>query len=287
MSKRKLRQLVEDGHVSGWDDPRMPTLRGLRRRGYTPGSIRDFCKRIGVGKTSNSIEYALLEHCLREELNLHAGRAMLVLKPLKLIVTNYPADKSELFKVENNPNDEAMGYRDVSFSNEIWIESDDFMIDPPNKYNRMFVGNEVRLKGSYIVKCTGYELDASGNVVAVTAEYDPETKGGTTPDGRKVRGTIHWVDAGTGIDAEVRLYDYLFTDPNPDVSGKDFTQFLNPNSLEVLDGCKAEKMLEAAVAPQTFQFLRLGYFTVDSKDSAPGKLVFNRTVALKDGFKPT
>jgi len=286
MSKRKMRKLVEDGHVSGWDDPRMPTLRGLRRRGYTAASIRDFCKRIGVGKTTNSIEYALLEHCLREELNLHAGRAMLVLKPLKLIVTNYPADMSELCCIENNPNDESMGFRDVSFSREVWIESDDFMIDPPNKYNRLFVGNEVRLKGAYIVKCTGYEVDRDGNVVSVTADYDPETKGGTTPDGRKVRGTIHWVDASTAVDTEVRLYDYLFTDPNPDVAGKDFVEFLNPDSLEILKGCKAEKMLESAVAPQTFQFLRLGYFTVDSVDSAPGRLVFNRTVALKDSFKP-
>jgi len=286
MSKRKLRQLVEEGHVSGWDDPRMPTLRGLRRRGYTPGSIRDFCKRIGVGKTTNTIEYALLEHCLREELNLNAGRAMLVLHPVKLIITNYPEGESEAFKVENNPNDEAMGFRDVSFSRRLWIESDDFMIDPPNKYNRLFVGNEVRLKGAYIAKCTGYETDDDGNVITVFAEYDPETKGGTTPDGRKVRGTIHWVDAETAVPAEVRLYDNLFTDPNPDASGKDFIEFLNPDSLEVLKGCKAEKMLESAVAPQTFQFLRLGYFTVDPVDCAPGRLVFNRTVALKDSFKP-
>jgi len=286
MSKRKMRKLVEEGHVSGWDDPRMPTLRGLRRRGYTAASIRDFCKRIGVGKTTNSIEYALLEHCLREELNMQAGRAMLVLRPVKLIISNYPEGQVETFEVENNPNDESMGFRNVSFSRELWIENDDFMIDPPNKYNRLFIGNEVRLKGAYIVKCTGYETDADGNVVSVTAEYDPDTKGGTTPDGRKVRGTIHWVDAGSAVDAEVRLYDNLFTDPNPDVSGKDFVELINPDSLEILKECKAEKMLEGAVAPQTFQFLRLGYFTVDSVDSAPGKLVFNRTVALKDSFKP-
>jgi len=285
MSKRKLRLLVEEGYVSGWDDPRFPTLRGLRRRGYTPSSIRDFCERIGVGKTSNSIEYALLEHCLREELNQDAQRSMVVLRPVKLVITNYPAE-SETFEIENNPNDESKGTRTVAFSRELLIESDDFMIEPPNKYNRLYVGNEVRLKGAYIVKCTGYEVNENGEVVLVTAEYDPETRGGTTPDGRKVRGTIHWVDAATAVDAEVRIYDNLFTDPNPDVSGKDFTEFLNSNSLEVLTGCKAEAMLAEAVAPQAFQFLRLGYFVVDNKDSKPGSLVFNRSVALKDGFKP-
>ena len=286
MSKRKLRVLVEDGHVCGWDDPRLPTIRGLRRRGYTPESMRDFCRRIGVGKTSNTIEYALLEHCLREDLNAHARRAMVVLRPVKLVITNYPEGKTETFKVENNPNDESMGERDVAFSRELWVESDDFEIDPPKKYNRLFVGNEVRLKGAYIVRCTGYETDADGNVTLVTAEYDPETRGGTTPDGRKVRGTIHWVDSLTAVDAEIRLYDRLFTDPEPDASGKDFTEFLNPDSLEILRGCKAEKMLESAKAPQAFQFLRLGYFAVDNKDSAPGNLVFNRATSLKDGFKP-
>jgi len=287
MSKRKLRVLVEDGHVCGWDDPRLPTIRGLRRRGYTPESMRDFCRRIGVGKTSNTIEYALLEHCLREDLNAHARRAMVVLRPVKLVITNYPEGKTETFKVENNPNDESMGERDVAFSRELWVESDDFEIDPPKKYNRLFVGNEVRLKGAYIVRCTGYETDADGNVTLVTAEYDPETRGGTTPDGRKVRGTIHWVDSLTAVDAEIRLYDRLFTDPEPDASGKDFTEFLNPDSLEILRGCKAEKMLENAKAPQAFQFLRLGYFAVDNKDSAPDNLVFNRATSLKDGFKPT
>ena len=285
MSKRKLRRLVEEGYVSGWDDPRMPTLRGLRRRGYTPGSIRDFCERIGVGETTNSIEYALLEHCLREELNQNAQRAMVVLRPLKLIITNYPDDKSELFEIENNPNEESMGNREVSFSRELWIENDDFMIEPVKKYNRLFVGNEVRLKGAFIVKCTGYELDDNGEVVAVTAEYDPLTRGGTTPDGRKVRGTIHWVDTKTAVDAEVRIYDNLFTDPNPDASGVNFIEFLNPNSLEILSGCKAEKFLGNAEAPQDFQFLRLGYFAVDNKDSTSENLVFNRAVALKDSFK--
>jgi len=286
MSKRHMRRLVDENLVSGWDDPRMPTIRGLRRRGYTPASIRDFCQRIGVGETSNSIEYALLEHCLREDLNRHAPRAMVVLHPVKLVITNYPEDKSETFEIENNPNDESAGFRDVAFSRELWIDSDDFLAEPPKKYNRLFPGNEVRLKGAYIVKCTGYELDEDGEVAVVFAEYDPETRGGTTPDGRKVRGTIHWVDSRTAVEAEVRIYDNLFTDPDPGSGGKDFTVFLNPNSLEVLTGCKVEKMLEDAKAPQAYQFLRLGYFAVDNKDSRPGNLVFNRAVALKDGFKP-
>jgi len=285
MSKRKLRRLVEENYVDGWDDPRMPTLCGLRRRGYTPGSIRDFCERIGVGKTSNSIEYALLEHCLREDLNKNAPRAMVVLRPVKLVITNYPADKTEVFKVENNQVDECAGSRDVAFSRELWIDGEDFMIDPPKKYNRLYVGGEVRLKSAYIIKCTGYEADPLGNVTLVTAEYDQETRGGNTPDGRKVRGTIHWVDKRTAVDAEVRLYDNLFSDPDPDGPGKEFTEFLNPSSLEVLRGCKAEKMLENEKAPGAFQFLRLGYFAVDSKDSKPGNLVFNRAVALKEGFK--
>ena len=285
MSKRKLRRLVEEGRVAGWDDPRMPTLCGLRRRGYTPGSIRDFCERIGVGKTSNSIEYALLEHCLREELNNSAQRAMVVIRPVRLVITNYPDDLSETFEIENNPLSESAGYRDVSFSRELWIEADDFSAEPPPKYNRLFVGNEVRLKSAYIVKCTGYETDENGSVTLVTAEYDPDSRGGTTPDGRKVRGTIHWVDANASVDAEVRIYDNLFSDPDPDGADVDFTQLLNPDSLEVLVGCKAEKMLESSKPPDSFQFLRLGYFVADNKDSKPGALVFNRSVALKDGFK--
>jgi len=285
MSKRKLRRLVEEGHVDGWDDPRMPTLCGLRRRGYTPGSIRDFCERIGVGKTSNSIEYALLEHCLREDLNQNAMRAMVVIRPVKLIITNYPEGKTEVFSVENNPESEVSGFREVDFSRELWIESDDFMIDPPKKYNRLFVGSEVRLKSAYIVRCTGYETDENGNVTLVTAEYDPETRGGSAPNGRKVRGTIHWADSRTAVDAEVRLYDNLFSDPDPDAAGKNFIEFLNPCSLEVLPGCKAEKKLAGASAPDAFQFLRLGYFAVDSRDSKPESLVFNRAVALKDGFR--
>lgn len=285
MSKRKLRRLVEEGHVSGWDDPRMPTICGLRRRGYTPASIRNFCERIGVAKAASTVEYGFLEHCLREDLNINTKRAMVIIRPVKLTVTNYPEGKREAFEIENNAEDDAMGARLVAFSRTLWIEQDDFMADPPKKYNRMFVGNEVRLKGAYIVKCTGYETDKNGNVTEVFAEYDAQTRGGNTPDGRKVRGTIHWVDTQTALDAEVRLYDNLFSDADPDGADKDFIDCLNPNSLETLTGCKAEKSLENAAPPDTFQFLRLGYFTVDNRDSTPSRLVFNRSVALKDGFK--
>jgi glutaminyl-tRNA synthetase len=285
LSKRKLRNLVEQGLVSGWDDPRMPTLCGLRRRGYTPASIRNFCERIGVSKVPNTVEYAFLEFCLREDLNSHAQRAMAVLRPLKLTITNYPEDKFESFEVENNPEDEHAGTRNVTFSRELWIEQDDFMEEPIKKYNRLYPGNEVRLKSAYIVKCTGCVKDADGNVIEVLAEYDPETRGGNTPDGRKVRGTIHWVDAKNCAEAEVRLYSNLFSDPDPDAADKDYLSCMNPNSLEILQHCKVERMLESATAPAQFQFLRLGYFCVDNVDSAPGHLVFNRSVALKDSFK--
>ena len=284
MSKRKLRRLVDEGYVSGWDDPRMPTLCGLRRRGYTPASIRDFCERIGVAKVNSTVEYGLLEACLRDDLNAHAQRAMAVIRPLKLTITNYPQGQSEEFDVENNPVDENAGCRKVTFSRDLWIEEDDFMEEPPKKYNRLFPGNEVRIKGAYIVKCTGCRKE-NGKIVEVFAEYDPETRGGNTPDGRKVRGTIHWVDANNCADAEVRLYDNLFADAEPDSGDKDFIQCLNPDSLTVLKGCKVEKSLEGAEYPAGFQFLRLGYFCVDNKDSAPGRLVFNRSVPLKDGFK--
>ena len=286
MSKRKLRRLVEGGSVDGWDDPRMPTICGLRRRGYTPASIRGFCERIGVAKVSSTVEYSFLEYCLREDLNLTAKRAMVVLRPVKLTVTNYPEGREEQFEIENNPEDQSMGTRRVVFSRELWIEQDDFMAEPPKKYNRLFVGNEVRLKSAYIVKCTGFRTDDSGTVVEVLAEYDPATRGGNTPDGRKVRGTIHWVDASSAVDAEVRLYDSLFSDQDPDAGDKDFMTCLNPASLETLTGCKAERSLKDAAAPDTFQFLRLGYFTADSRFSKPGHLVFNRSVALKDSFKP-
>ena len=284
-SKRKLRRLVEEGRVSGWDDPRMITLCGLRRRGYTPHSIRNFIDRIGVAKVPSTVEFALLEACLRDDLNAHAKRVMAVLRPIKLTVTNYPEGESELFQVENNPVDENAGTREVSFSRTLWIERDDFMEEPVKKYNRLYPGNEVLLKGAYIVKCTGCVKDDDGNVTEVLCQYDPDTRGGDAPDGRKVRGTIHWVDAANCAQAEVRLYDMLFADPDPDAPGKDYIECLNPNSLEILTGCKVEKCLENCSSSDRFQFLRLGYFAPDSKDSAPGRLVFNRAVALKDSFK--
>ena len=284
VSKRYLRRLVEENFVEGWDDPRMPTVCGLRRRGYTPAALRDFFSRIGVGVTSNTVEYALLEHCLREELNKTAKRVMVVLRPIKLIITNYPEGKTETFEVENNPEDETMGTRELTFGREMWIEADDFMVEPPKKYNRLFEGNEVRLKSAYIVKCTGCKTDENGNVTEVYAEYDPETRGGNTPDGRKVRGTIHWVNAADCAEVEVRLYDGLFSVAEPG-KAEEFTTELNPNSLEILSNCKAEKMLASIEAPAAFQFMRSGYFAVDSKFSKPGAPVFNRAVALKDGYK--
>ena len=285
MSKRKLRRLVEENYVSGWDDPRMPTLCGLRRRGYTPTAIKSFITRIGVSKVNSTVEYGFLEHCLREELNQTAARRMAVLRPLKLIITNYPEGQTETFDVENNNLDESAGTRPVSFSRELWIEADDFMEEPAKKYNRFFPGNEVRLKGAYIAKCTGCEKDANGNVTAVYCEYDPATRGGDTPDGRKVRGTVHWVNANDCADAEIRLYGNLFSAPEPDAA-EDFISCLNPDSLEVLTGCKVERALERAQFPESFQFLRTGYFAVDNKDSSPEHPVFNRAVALKDSFKP-
>ena len=288
MSKRYLRELVEMGIVDGWDDPRMPTLCGLRRRGYTPVSIRNFCDRIGVAKATSTVEYAFLEHCLREDLNEHAQRAMAVLHPIKLTITNYPEGQSETLEVENNPNDPGAGTRTVSFSRHLYLESDDFLETPVPKYKRLFPGGpECRLKGAYLITCTGCVKDEAGNVVEVLAEYDPLSRGGDPADGRKVKGaTLHWVDAATAVDAQVRLYDNLFTDPDPDAGDKNFLDCLNPNSLEVLEGCKLEASLADAQAPAHYQFLRLGYFCVDSKDSKPGALVFNRAVSLKDSFKP-
>ncbi|MBE6778475.1 MAG: glutamine--tRNA ligase/YqeY domain fusion protein [Ruminococcaceae bacterium] len=285
MSKRKLRKLVEEGYVSGWDDPRMPTLCGLRRRGYTPASIRTFCEKIGVAKVPNTVEVALLEACLREDLNENAQRAMAVLRPVKLTITNYPENEQDIFEVENNPAKPEEGMRQVSFSKHLWIEADDFMEEPVKGYFRMFPGNEVRLKSAYVVKCTGCVKDADGHVIEVLAEYDADSKGGNTADGRKVKGTIHWVDAATAVDAEVRLYSNLFADADPDAGDKDFLTCLNPDSLEVLKGCKLESFLADSVAPAAYQFMRLGYFAVDNKDSQPGRLVFNRAVSLKDSFK--
>ncbi len=288
LSKRKLRALVENGYVSGWDDPRMPTLCGLRRRGYTPKSIRNFCERVGVAKSPNTIPYAFLEFCLREDLNETAQRVMAVLKPVKLTITNYPEGKSEMVTVENNPNRPEDGTREVSFSRHLWIEQDDFLAEPIPKYKRLYPnGPECRLKGAYLITCTGCVKDENGNVVEILATYDPESRGGDPADGRKVKGaTIHWVDAENCCDAEVRQYDNLFNDPDPDAAGKDFLACLNDKSLEVLTGCKVEASLRDTKAPASYQFMRLGYFCPDSKDCAPGHLVFNRSVSLKDSFKP-
>ena len=288
LSKRKLRALVENGYVSGWDDPRMPTLCGLRRRGYTPASIRNFCDRVGVAKSPNTIEFAFLEHCLREDLNETAKRVMTVLDPVKLTITNYPEGQSETFQVENNPNDAEAGTREISFSRDLWIERDDFLAQPIPKYKRLYPdGPECRLKGAYVIQCTGCVTDENGKVIEVLATYDPNSRGGDPADGRKIKGaTIHWVDANNCVDCEVRQYSNLFDDPDPDAAGKDFLACLNPNSLEVLTHCKAEASLKNAKAPESYQFMRLGYFCPDSKDSTPEHLVFNRSVSLKDSFKP-
>ena len=299
MSKRKLRRLVEEHYVSGWDDPRMPTLCGLRRRGYTAASIRNFCERIGVAKSPNVIEYGFLEHCLREDLNAHAERTMAVLHPVKLTVTNYPEGQSETFTVENNPTDPTQGTHDITFSRHLWIEEDDFMEVPVPKYKRLTPnGPECRLKGAYLVTCTGCVKDESGRVVEVLCTYDPNSRGGDPADGRKVKGaTLHWVDAENCLDAEVRLYDNLFLDAAPDGPDKDFLDCLNPDSLTVLTGCKVEpemrRVAEAfdkqenrtgANAP-TFQFMRVGYFCMDNRDCTAEHLVFDRSVSLKDSFK--
>ena len=299
MSKRKLRKLVEENYVSGWDDPRMPTLCGLRRRGYTAAAIRSFCERIGVAKSPNTIEYGFLEHCLREDLNETAQRVMAVLRPIKLTITNYPEGKSETVTVENNPLGPAAGTREIAFSRNLWIESDDFLETPVPKYKRLYPnGPECRLKGAYLITCTGCVKDADGNVTEVLCTYDPESSGGDPADGRKVKGaTLHWVDAENCMDAEVRLYDNLFSDEQPDGPDKDFLDCLNPESLTVLTGCKVEpemrKVAEAfdkqadrtGVNAPTFQFMRVGYFCLDNRDSSAAHMVFNRSVSLKDSFK--
>ena len=299
MSKRKLRKLVEEHYVSGWDDPRMPTLCGLRRRGYTAAAIRNFCERIGVAKSPNVIEYGFLEHCLREDLNATAERTMAVLRPVKLTVTNYPEGKSETVVVENNPTDPTQGTHEITFSRHLWIEADDFMEVPVPKYKRLTPdGLECRLKGAYLVKCTGCVKDENGNVTEVLCEYDPDSRGGDPADGRKVKGaTLHWVDAENCMDAEVRLYDNLFSDATPDGPDKDFLDCLNPDSLTVLTGCKVEPEMRKVAAEfdkqenrtgvnaPTFQFMRVGYFCLDNRDSTAEHLVFNRSVSLKDSFK--
>ena len=299
MSKRKLRALVEEGQVSGWDDPRMPTLCGLRRRGYTAASIRNFCERIGVAKSPNVVEFGFLEHCLREDLNATAERTMAVLRPIKLTVTNYPEGRSEVFQVENNPTDPTQGTHEITFSRHLWMEADDFLEQPIPKYKRLFPdGPECRLKGAYLVKCTGCVKDESGHITEVLCEYDPNSRGGDPADGRKVKGaTLHWVDAENCLDAEVRLYDNLFSDAQPDGPDKNFLDCLNPESLSILTGCKVEKGMAAVAAEfdkrenrtgtnaPTFQFMRTGYFCMDNRHCTADHLVFNRSVSLKDSFK--
>jgi glutaminyl-tRNA synthetase len=285
-SKRRCLRLVKDNIVSGWDDPRMSTLCGMRRRGYTAEAIRDFCERIGVSKANSVIDFALLEACIRDDLNKRAPRAMAVIRPIKLIIDNYPEGQVEQIEVEVNPEDPNMGTRTVEFSRELYIEEDDFMEDAPKKYFRLSPGREVRLKGAYYVTCTGCDKDENGNVVAVHCTYDPETRGGDAPDGRKVKGTIHFVSAANAIDAEVRLYDRLFTVENPSDESvvNDFTENLNPNSMVVLKNAKLDASITDLKVGDTFQFLRLGYFCVDP-DSTKDMPVFNRTVALRDAWK--
>ena len=286
LSKRKLRNLIESGYVTGWDDPRMPTLCGLRRRGYTPEAIREFHRQNGVSKVNSVVEYAFLEYCLREDLNKRANRAMAVLHPVKLIIDNYPDDKKEVFTVENNPEDESAGTREVSFSKNLWIDAEDFMEVPEKKYFRLFPGNEVRLKSAYVIKCTGCDKDENGNVIAVHAEYDTESRGGNTADGRRIKATIHWVDQNTAVDAEIRLYDQLFTIDEPDLADVNYLDYINKDSLITIKDAKVEASLKSAGSDDRYQFLRVGYFCADNKDSSPEHLVFNRAVSLKDSYKP-
>jgi glutaminyl-tRNA synthetase len=284
MSKRKLLRLVQEKHVRGWDDPRMPTISAMRRRGYTASAIRDFCNRVGVSKINNMMaEIQLLEACVRQDLNAHAQRVMGVLNPLKVVLTNYPEDQVEEMTAINNPEDESMGTRKVPFSRVVYIEQDDFMENPPKNYFRLAPGREVRLRYAYFIKCEEVVKDAQGNVIELRCTYDPATRGGDAPDGRKVKATLHWVSAARALDAEVRLYNYLFTEPYPEDTeeGQDFLVNLNPNSLEVLHGCKIEPFVKGAPAGSRYQFERQGYFAVDP-DSTADKLVFNRTVSLKD-----
>jgi len=283
MSKRKLLQLVQQGRVRGWDDPRMPTICGLRRRGYSPQAIREFAGRIGVNKFNSTVDIALLEHCVREDLNKTSPRVMAALRPLKVIIDNYPPGKIEQMQAINNPEDPDAGTRMVPFSRELYIEQDDFMEVPPKKFYRLASGREVRLRYAYFVRCTGVVKDSSGNIVELHCTYDPATRGGDAPDGRKVQSTMHWVSAAHALPAEVRLYDNLFTKENPDdvPEGEDFTSSLNPKSLEVLAGCRVEPSLKGAKPLNRYQFERLGYFCVDP-DTSGDKLIFNRTVTLRD-----
>ena len=283
MSKRKLQQLVQDGLVSGWDDPRMPTICGLRRRGYTPQSIRNFCKRIGVNKFNSTVDIALLEHCLREDLNKTSPRVMAVLRPLKVVIDNYPQGQVEELEAVNNPEDPGAGTRKVPFSRELYIEQEDFMEEPPKKFYRLAPGREVRLRYAYFITCTDVVKDAGGQIVELHCTYDPATRGGDAPDGRKVKSTLHWVSAAHALEAEARLYGHLFSKEDPDdvTQGEDFKSNLAPNSLEILSSCRVEPSLGGAKPGDRYQFERMGYFCVDP-DSSEGRLVFNRTVTLRD-----
>ena len=284
MSKRKLLALVTDRYVSGWDDPRMPTLAGLRRRGYTPQSIRTFCERIGLAKRNSTVDYAMLEHCIREELNRTAPRVMAVLRPLRVIIDNYPQDQVESLNAINNPEDASAGTRQVPFSRVVYIEREDFREDPPRKFFRLAPGREVRLRYAYIIKCVSVVKDDTGEITEIHCTYDPDTRSGGPAASRKVKATIHWVSAEQAVTAEVRLYDHLFTKPDPDnvEDGQAFTDYLNPHSLETLTGCKVEPSLAQAEAGSRFQFERQGYFCADTVDSSPSRPVFNRTVTLRD-----
>ena len=284
MSKRKLLALVTDKYVSGWDDPRMPTLAGLRRRGYTPQSIRTFCERIGLAKRNSTVDYSMLEHCIREELNRTAPRVMAVLRPLRVVIDNYPQDQVESLDAINNPEDASAGTRQVPFSRVVYIEREDFREDPPRKFFRLAPGREVRLRYAYIIKCVSVVKDDIGEITEIHCTYDPETRSGGPAAGRKVKATIHWVSVEQAVTAEVRLYDHLFTKPTPDnvEDGEAFTDYLNPHSLQVLTDCKVEPSLAQAEAGSRFQFERQGYFCVDTADSSPGHPVFNRTVTLRD-----
>jgi glutaminyl-tRNA synthetase len=285
LSKRKLLALVQNKVVNGWDDPRMPTLSGIRRRGYTPEAMRTFCSRIGVSKTNGMIEFGLLEHAVREDLNKRARRVMAVLRPLRVVIENYPEGQVEMMEAINNPEDAAMGTRQVPFSKVVYIEQDDFREQPPKHFYRLSPGREVRLRYGYLVTCTGIVKNEQGEVVEVRCTYDPATRGGNTPDGRKVKSTIHWVSAEHAIEAEVRMYESLFLteDPNDSSRGQEWTDNVNPNSLAVINNPKLEPILAGAVPGESYQFERLGYFCAD-KDSAPGRLVFNRTVGLRDSY---
>ena len=287
MSKRRLLQLVEGGYVSGWDDPRMPTISGLRRRGYTPEAIRAFCDHVGISKRDTVVSMALLEHCIREDLNRYAPRVMAVLNPLKVIIDNYPEDQAHEFDAINNPEDPSTGTRKVPFSREIYIEREDFREDPPSRFFRLAPGREVRLRYACYITCQEVVKDPqTGDIVELHCTYDPESVGGSTPDGRRVRGTLHWVSAPHSLQAEVRLYDYLLRDVDEefDEDSRDFVSLLNPDSLEVLTGCRVEPSLAAAEPGARFQFERQGYFCVDSRDTRPGAPVFNRTVSLRDSW---